>query len=246
MKEPQIIMPEGGIHNADLDKSRDRLLRGSSYRDLSTVCLIPTRGQIAARVIQAWFGLLTAMNQKFMRMFLTGMEVGDAYTQGVAFVTSHPELSQWRYVLTLEEDNIPPPDGLLRLYEAIEGRVDGQKYDAVGGLYWTKGEGGMPMIYGDPGVMPLSFVPQMPQLDTVQRCNGLGMGFTLFRLSMLRDERLGQPLFKTEQSYTPGVGARAYTQDLHFFERAGGWGYKFACDTRVRVGHYSIDQDMVW
>jgi hypothetical protein len=102
------------------------------------------------------------------------------------------------------------------------------------------------MIYGNPAEMPKNFIPQLPQLDTVQRCNGLGMGFTLFRMKMLLDERLTPPVFKTEQSYTPGVGVRAYTQDLHFFERAGGWGYTFACDTRVKVGHFDVSSEMMW
>lgn len=245
-QQPQIIIPEGGFHNAGLEDSRNRLIRGSSYRDLSTICIIPTRGSISARVVQSWFSLMTPMNQKFIRMFLTGMEVGDAYAQAVEFIANHPDLSQWKYVLTLEEDNMPPPDGLLRLYEAIEGKVTKTKYDAVGGLYWTKGPEGQPMIYGNPSEMPTNFTPQLPLQETVQPCRGLGMGFTLFRISMLKDGRMTRPLFKTEQSYIPGVGGRAYTQDLYFFEKASGWGYTFACDTRVKVGHYDPVEDMVW
>lgn len=246
MTKAQIIIPEIGAHNSDISRSRDRLIKGSSYRDLSTICLVPTRGSIPARVVQSWFGMMTPMNQKFVRIFLTGMEVGDAYSQAIEYIVSEPNLCGWRYVLTLEEDNMPPPDGLLKLYEAIEGKVDGQKYSAVGGLYWTKGELGQPMIYGDPLEAPLNFVPQIPVPDTLQRCNGLGMGFTLFRLDMLKDKRLARPLFKTEQSYIPGVGTRGYTQDLYFFEQAGKWGYRFACDTRVKVGHYDINTDTVW
>lgn len=242
----QIITPEGGFHNQDIRSSQARLARGGTYRNLSTVCLMPTRGTIPARVLQSWFSLMAPMNQPFTRLFLTNMEVGDAYEQAVEFVLSDPNLSKWMYVLTLEEDNMPPPDGLLKLYESIEGKVDGRKYDAVGGLYWTKGPAGQPMIYGDPNVMPKNFVPQMPVMDSVQHCNGLGMGFTLFRMSMLKDRQIPRPLFHTLQSYQPGVGAKAYTQDLYFFEKAAGWGYTFACDTRVKVGHYDINEDMVW
>lgn len=245
-QQPQMILPDVGFHNADLEKSRERLVRGSTYRDLSTVCIVPTRGLVHVRVLQSWLGLMSAMNQKFVRLFLTNMEVGDAYEQGVSYILAHPDFSQWKYVLTLEEDNMPPPDGLLKLYEAIEGKVGGRKYDAVSGLYWTKGAGGQPMIYGDPSVMPMNFVPQVPQIDAVQHCRGLGMGFTLFRISMLKDERITRPLFKTEQSYQPGIGVRSYTQDLYFFEKAGGWGYNFACDTRVKVGHYDPVEDLVW
>ncbi|MBI4032758.1 hypothetical protein HY374_03570, partial [Candidatus Berkelbacteria bacterium] len=211
--KPQIILPDYGAHNADLNRSRDRLIRGSSYKDLSTICVIPTRGLIHARVVQSWMGLLPMMNQKFVRVFVSGMEVGEAYSAAVEMILANPELSKWKYMLTLEEDNIPPPDGLLKLYESIEGGVDGKKYDVVGGLYWTKGQGGQPMIYGEPNVMPRNFIPQPPKMDTLQPCNGLGMGFTLFRIAIFKDQMLIRPFFKTVSECIPGQGSRVYTQD---------------------------------
>ncbi|MGH2619338.1 MAG: hypothetical protein ACRDHG_02040, partial [Anaerolineales bacterium] len=71
-------------------------------------------------------------------------------------------------------------------------------------------------------------------------------GFTLFRLKMFQDPRLPRPLFRTVSEVTPGVGTRVYTQDLHFFENAGGLGYKFASDNRVLTGHYSESDDILW
>lgn len=108
------------------------------------------------------------------------------------------------------------------------------------------GEGGQPMIYGDPKAVPKSFIPQVPQLDTLQECNGLGMGFNLFKLNVFKDPRLPKPFFKTYQNYEPGVGARSYTQDLYFYENAGKLGYRFACDTRIKVGHLDYEADIVW
>lgn len=234
---PQLVIEDyGGRHNSDLEKSTDRLIKGNTYKDLSTICIIPTRGQIPAKIVQSWLGLMAPMNQKFIRMMVIGMEVGQAYSQAIANILSHPELSNWKYILTLEEDNAPPPDGLLKLIESIE-----QGYDVVQGLYWTKGEGGQPMIYGDPKVMPKNFVPQVPRPETIQECNGLGMGFTLFRLSMFKDPKLRKPWFVTEQKFTPGVGASCFTQDLYFFHDAGKFGYRFACDTRIKVGHYDFE-----
>ena len=180
MSQPTIITPEGGFHNKDLKQARTRLLKGNTYKDVSTICVIPTRGVIPARVLQSWFSLIAPMNQKFQRIFMTHMEVGEAYEQAVAFILANPELSTWKYMLTLEEDNMPPPDGLLKLLEAIESGP----YDAVGGLYWTKGPEGQPMCYGQKGVLPLNFIPQVPPADIIHPCNGLGMGFTLFRLSI--------------------------------------------------------------
>lgn len=240
--KPQIITPEGGFHNRDLEQSRARLIKGATYKDASTICIIPTRGLVHARVLQSWFNMMTPMNQRFTRLFATNMEVGQAYTAMIEMILANPQLANWKYILTLEEDNIPPPDGLIRLIEALAN----SDYMAVGGLYWTKGPGGQPMIYGDPNEMPKNFRPQAPVPDSLQHCLGLGMGFTLFRLDLFKDERIPRPWFKTEQSYTPGVGSRAYTQDLYFFENAGTFGHKFACDTRVLVGHYDIEGDQVW
>jgi len=242
--KPQIIMPEVGIHNADLESARTRLIQGDSYRDCSTVCIIPTRGgrSLHPRVVQSWFNLMPPMNQKFARLFATGMEVGDAYSQTLEQILANPELSKWKYLLTMEDDNLPPPDGLLRLLESI------QNYDAVGGLYWTKGPGGQPMIYGDPREMPRNFRPQLVVPDQVQPCNGLGMGFTLFRMKMFKNKNIKWPLFKTRQEWLPGQGTANMTQDLAAFQQLAGLGYKFASDNRVKVGHMEVDSEegLVW
>lgn len=246
-RPPQIQIPElVGRHNQDLVASARRLERGGGYRNLSTVCVFPTRFVIPARVLPSWLNLMPPMNQQFVRFPVVGMEVGAAYTAAVEAIIENELFKDFRYLLTLEEDNMPPPDGILKLFESIDGGVDGKKYDAVGGLYWTKGEGGQPMIYGNPSDIPANFMPQVPQVDTVQPCRGLGMGFTLFRLKMFRDARIQRPWFRTVQEIVPGVGARAYTQDLYFFENAGRAGYRFACDNRVRVGHYDVNTDIVW
>jgi len=230
-----------GINNADLAKAVERLAKGKTHLDLSTVIVCPTRGMIPDRVVQSWLGLIKPMNQKVIGpIFFRGYEVGDAYNMAVDMVLNHPDLSTWKYILTIEEDNIPPPDGLMKLYEHMD------EYDGIGGLYWTKGEGGQPMIYGDPSVKPINFIPQIPKFDEIQPANGLGMGFNLFKIDMFKDAKLERPWFKTVHEYEQGKGTRLYTQDLYFYERAGKLGYKFACDTRVRVGHFDPTTDVVW
>jgi hypothetical protein len=202
---------------------------------------------IPATVVQSWMNILKPMNQKVVGpIFIQGMEVGEAYCAAIDMILANPQLAEFKYIFSLEEDNMPPPDALLKLYESIEGEIDGVKYDVVGGLYWTKGEGGMPMIYGDPKVMPKNFIPQMPIPDGVQEANGLGMGCNLWRMQMFLDGKIPKPIFKTVQEFTPGVGAKAYTQDLWMFENAAKFGYRFACDTRVKVGHLDVQTSIVW
>lgn len=240
---PRIIVDDlAGAHNRAYQQDADTVISGHSYKDRSTIILVPAIASIPPRIVQSWMSLMLPMNQRSIRLFLEDMEVGDAYTQGIDFILNHPELQNWKYVLTLETDNAPPPDGLLKLIEAME---EGP-WAAVGGLYWTKGEGGQPMCYGRSDVHPLNFAPWLPPADTVVECRGLGMGFTLFRTEVFKDARLPKPLFKTVQNYVPNGGAQAYTQDLYGFEAMGKYGYRFACSTKVLVGHWDQREGKMW
>ena len=241
MGTPQIIVPDNvGVHNASDYSSR--LEKEKTYRDLSTIIVCPTRGYISARIVQSWQGLIRPMNQKVLGpLFMENMEVGEAYNQVIKMILENNDLKTFKFLLTLEEDNAPPADGLMKLYESID------EYDAVGGLYWTKGEMGQPMCYGNPAEMPLNFIPQVPIPDTITPCNGLGMGFTLFRMEMLKDSRFEYGnWFKTKQELVAGSGVQMMTQDLYFFQKALELGYKFACDSRVKVGHYDASTQIMW
>jgi len=238
--KPQIVTVDPvGFHNKDIDNSINRLKKAGTYKDLSTIIVCPTRGYIHAKVVQSWMGMLRPMNQKVIGpLFAIGMEVGEAYNSMVSMILNNPDLKNWKYMLTIEEDNIPPPDGLLKLYEDME------YFDVVGGLYWTKGEGGQPMIYGDPAVFPRNYIPQVPKPDTLQPACGLGMGFNMFKIDMFKN--IEQPWFKTLQEHDPSKGSALMTQDLYFYEKASKAGYKFACDTRIKVGHYDAENDIIW
>jgi hypothetical protein len=100
------------------------------------------------------------------------------------------------------------------------------------------------MIYGNPKEMPKNFIPQLPIPDALQECNGVGMGFCLFQLKMFK--KMPKPWFKTLQEYTPNQGMRMATQDLYFCQEAAKYGFRFAVDNRIRVGHYDVGSDMTW
>jgi hypothetical protein len=241
MSKPIILVPSDiGIHNSSDYVAR--LEKEKTYRDLSTIIVCPTRGVIPARMVQNWQGLIRPMNQKVIGpIFMEGLEVGEAYNQVLKMILENEEMSKFKFLLTLEEDNAPPADGIMKLLESID------EYDAVGGLYWTKGEAGQPMCYGNPGVMPTNFIPQIPQPDTITPCNGLGMGFTLFRMEMFKDKRFEYgEWFKTRQNINEQGGVEMYTQDLWFFQHAKEFGYKMACDARVKVGHYDAVNQIMW
>lgn len=243
-KEKPLIIDEIGYNNKNLDDSIKRLIRGNSYRNLSTVWITPTRGNLKPKVVSSWMSLQRPMNQPFLGpIFIENDEVGCAYQKAFELILDNPNLKDFKYLLTVEEDNLPPADGLLKLYESIS-----QGYDCVAGLYWTKSNStseaySQPMIYGDPKILPRNFVPQIPEVNKLQHCNGLGMGFNLWSLDSFRKKLkdMPRPWFRTVQDKD-----QQFTQDLFFYNNAAGYGFKVACDTRVLVGHLDIHTGMVW
>jgi hypothetical protein len=233
-----VALSNAGAHNDAFDESRTRILQGASWKKQRIIVLLPAAKLIASKVALSHWNIMFPPNQGVYRMLCLGMEVGEAYTQAIEATLAHADLSQWEYFLTIEHDNLPPADGVIRLIEDMDMHP---QYACIGGLYWTKGEAGVPQIWGDPQDPVLNFRPQPPQKDCVQECNGTGMGFNLWRVSMFKDSKLRKPWFKT----VAGVGGGG-TQDLYFWNDARKHGYRCAVDTRVRVGHYDIVNDMVW
>jgi hypothetical protein len=242
MATAQIIsaFDDSGRHNRDLQATVTRLERNRSYKDLSTIILVPSRGLIPARIVVSWMHMMRPPNNKTTEMIMSGMEVGEAYSTAIENILNHPELSQWKYVLCMEEDNSPPGDGLIKLLERMEAHPE---FAAIGGLYFTKGEGGCAQIWGDPNDHPLNFRPQKPDPNGgLVECCGTGQGFTLFRLEMFKDPRLRRPWFKTAANLQEGC----FTQDLYFWSDARKNGYRCAIDCSVKVGHLDHQAGVMW
>lgn len=238
--KPQFVSLDEGRHNLDLVESGKRIYEGASWKKQRVVVIIPSAAMFPTKAALAIWALAFPPNQQVYRIAALGMEVGEAYSEAIAGVLAHPELGGWEYILTIESDNIPPWDGVPRLIETMEANP---QYACVGGLYWTKGESGVPQIWGDPTDPQLNFRPQVPRPGEVQECCGTGMGFNLWRISMFKDERLRRPWFKTlNGSEGQGVG----TQDLYFWGDARKYGYRCAIDNRVLVGHYDVNADITW
>lgn len=200
--------------------------------------VIPAGEMIPAKVALSHWNLAFPPNNGVCRILAQGMEVGDAYSTALEQILAHPELGQWEYVLTIEHDNMPPADGVVKLVEQLENHPE---LSCVGGLYFTKGEGGVAQIWGDPKDPVVNFRPQPPDLNGgLVECCGTGMGFNLFRLKMFKDENLRKPWFVTQ------VKEGTSTQDLYFWADARKYGYRCAIDCSVKVGHYDASTDTVW
>jgi len=233
---------------------------GSTYRDSSTVIVIPTRskyrdldgneieGLIPSQVVSAWQGLISPMNQKRAILFASGHEVGKAYDAMIKMILDHPELKHWKYILTLEDDNIPPQDAHIRLLESMEWGG----YDAVSALYFTKGEINMPMAYGDPAEYTrtglLDFRPRDVKealaAGQVMPVNGIACGTALWKMSLFRD--ITPPWYVTLNDLIPGKGVVGMTQDLRFCAEARRAGKTFAVDLRVKTGHLDVASGIIY
>lgn len=238
-KEPRLLIGDTvGKHNSNLEESIKRIDKSKMYKDNSTIIICPTRGLFPTRVVQSWMKLFRPMNQSVAGpIFAESMKVDVAYESLIEYILTNDYLNKYKYILTIEEDNLPPPDGLIKLYESMD------DYDVVGGLYWGKGENGFPMIFGDPND-PTDYKPITPIPNTLQQANALGMGFNLFKLDMFR--HIPKPWFKTVEGQVELGTTTAYTQDIYFYKKAAEAGYKFACDTSILVGHYDNKTDVVW
>ena len=236
MKPQLIIQDFGGLSNGDLEKTSARLTKGGSWKKQRIVVILPASDLVPAKCMLSWWNLAFPPNQGVLKILALGQEVGEAYSNAIESVLTHPELSQWDYILTMEHDNAPPMDGVVRLVEQLENHPE---FACIGGLYFTKGAGGVAQIWGDVKDPVLNFRPQVPDANGgLVECCGTGMGFNLWRLSMFRDTRLRKPWFKTSN----GVGGTGIgTQDLYFWGDARKFGYRCAVDCSIKVGHYDLE-----
>lgn len=253
------------------------LPKGNTFKDLSTIIIIPTRGTqeekkqlicskckhkneymsstihgLHPMFVESYKRLIKPMNVPILEMMVNGYEVGDAYTKAIEAILENPAINKFKYVLTIEDDNIIPfiPNSqgpLMMLYEDME-----KGYDVAGGLYWTKGVPSMPLLYGDPkekrdasaGMFKVRYDWTKKPAGPIE-CNGMGMGFTLFKLDIFKDERVERPWFQTINDITE-KGVRNYTQDLNFFEKIRALDYKVCVDTRVKLGHLDIRTGVIY
>ena len=75
------MLPVAEVKDKMLGFERVALIPGTTYKDNSTVIIIPTRGHIHWRIVQAWQQLIAPMNQKRAIFFAAGHEIGQAYEE---------------------------------------------------------------------------------------------------------------------------------------------------------------------
>lgn len=231
---------DGAAMNAKADKGvfvNGNTLAVTPWKDL--------RGDV--RIYRAWQSMHGLMNSQFLPLDVVGMEVGEAYNELFRIAIEDERFTDFPWVMTLESDNLVPPDARIRLMRAITRCPDcdlrigelefrcanGHRgYDAVGGIYFTKDEAWpTPMAFGDPASKVLEFRPRdvrdAMKEGRVIEVNGVAMGCTIFKKASVA--AMKAPWFVTDEFAT---------QDLSFCRRAKEeMGARFAVDCGVKVGH---------
>ncbi len=234
-----IIQDFGGVHNKNGDVTRSRLMKGGSWKRQRIICILPADALIPARCALAIWNLIMPPNNGCVRILCQGMEIGSAYSSAIEGIIAHPELKDWEYILTIEQDNAPPQDGVLKLLEEMEAHPE---LSAISGAYWTKGIGGQLQAWGSVSDPVVNFRPQLPDPNGgLIECVGLGMGFCLFRLKMFKDPALRRPWFVTQK----GAGGVS-TQDLYAWSDFRKFGYRCGVACSVKVGHWEASSSTMW
>lgn len=222
------------------------VIEGDTFRERDTVCIVPTRGKIHWAAVAAWNNMFSPANSRKSVLFAVGHEVGRAYEAVVEYAVNDPVLRRWPYILTLEDDTLPPRDAHLRLVEAMEQHPE---YVAIGALYHSKGELRFPMAFGDPEryetIGELDFLPReeaSKSRDLIE-VNGVAMGCTMWRTSIFRE--MPRPWFRTEQQFDRESGAKMMTQDLYFCRALREKGHRVAVHCGIRCGHLDVATGVV-
>ena len=193
--------------------------------DKSTVIVIPTRGMLHYTFVGALLQLRAPLNQPRQIVFGAGMEVADSYNGLVQLAL---EKYEPRYIMTLEDDNLPPPTAHLTLLGTIDG------YAGISGLYHSKTEERAPLVFDH----------DMRMLDTtgehgVKKVGGIPMGCALWKASIFRD--IEPPWFETIDDE-----ARRWTHDLVWCERLAKHGLEVAVNLDLKVGHLDVTSGVLY
>src|ERR1700743_2419860 len=160
MSKPQLVITDmSGHHATNMPETVARLQRGATWKKQRVVVIIPSADMISVKVMMALWNLAFPPNNGVVKIAALGDEVGVASSNAIESVITHPDLCNWEYILTVESDNIPPVDGVVRLMECMEAHPE---MSCIGGLYFCKGPEGCAHLWGDVRDPVLNYRPQVP------------------------------------------------------------------------------------
>ena len=250
------------------EKSENLFITGDSYRSYPTIIITPTRGRqdvefvcecgkkhkknvysgIHPWVIEGWKRLIKPMNSPVIDIIIGNMEVGEAYNTAIDHILKDQSLASFKYFLFLEDDIIVPnplPNSygsLITLYKHLD------TYDVASGLYWTKSDPSLPLVYGDGNIDQENqfMVNNNWKTGDVVEVNGCGMGLTVMKRSLFEDTRIEKPWFKTCTEVNANGVTEQSTQDLYIYKKIKKLGYRICVDTSLRASHLDVNTEVIY
>jgi len=216
----------------------------------------PTLGLVRYEWYHARSGQVIPVNWQAFGFDPMGYSIDDAYNLIVYHALG---VKKTTWLLTIEDDVIPPPDAFKRISEYM----DSEKIPIVSGLYYTKSLPAEPLVFRGRGNG--SFYNW--ELGEKIWCDGLPMGFLLIHTSILRwmwdnteeyqihtGEKIHRVFETPRNIWFDKSGAyqrQEGTQDLYFFDRLTEWDvlkktgwskiarkkYPLLCDTNIFCWH---------
>ena len=175
----------------------------------------PSRGLVRTEWIQARYGQIIPTNWSMVEMVQyvspympIAYQLADAQNMMAKKVVE----DDYQWIIYIEDDNVIPPDGILRFNEYInKGDVP-----VVSGLYFTKGHPCEPLIYRGRGN---SYYSDWKMGDLVW-CTGMPFGFRLEHAGLIKEAWKNSPEYMVGNQMT----RRVFDQPnrLWFNEEKGG------------------------
>lgn len=221
----------------------------------------PTLGLIRYEWATARFGQVIPVNWEAAGFDPFGFSIDDAYNLICKKFIEYG--AEW--LLIIEDDTIPPPNLFLRISEYM----DKGEYPIVSGLYYTKSQPAVPLIFRGRGNGAYTDW----EIGDIVMCDGLPMGCLLIHRSIIEYFYNNSPVYNINNGqgeqvkqvfltprkifYDPekGIQRQEGTQDLYFFDRLieesvlkkTGWSklarrkYPLLCDTSILCKHIDIN-----
>ncbi len=197
-----------------------------SFENVQVVIATPSvRSEVPMLFYQSVMAMVLKTREKYPSMKFATMVAGNTYVHQArqSMVDSFLE-TKGDYMLWIDDDNIPPEDGLIKLLE--------NQKDIVSGLYFKRRPPYEPLIMMKRrqgiGSERRSDIFREGAKDLLQ-IHSTGFGFILIKREVLEKMReLRMPHF----SMKVGLG-----EDIWFCVQAQGAGYDIWLDPSVEVGH---------
>lgn len=185
-------------------------------------------GTIHAQTAVSLVGALDQLKNVYGASYSVSIQIGGDKAQSMNRLAREAVRGEYDYLMSIDNDMIFPPDGIIKLLENDK--------DIVGGNYSVRGNS----VEGDPreavikvadenGVrktIPLAHLP-----TALFKCNALGNGFTLYKTAVFKDMKA--PWFYVTEDEDGNWSG----EDVLFHERAQQAGFEVWCNPQIQIGH---------